>query len=442
MEAQSTPTSQPIGSSRLTAIFLIVFVDLLGFGLILPLLPYYAQEFGASSTLVGLLVASYAAAQLIGAPVLGRLSDRYGRRPILLLSIFGTVIGFVLLAVAVPLGTAVSDLFLGGQARNAVILAILFASRILDGLTGGNISVAQAYIVDVTDESNRAKGLGLIGAAFGLGFIIGPAVGGVLSTYGYATPAYLAAGLATLNLLAVYIWLPESVTPARRAELTRQPQPAINFRSLQQALVRPRVGPLFHVRFMFGMAFSMFQSIFALYAAGAPLNLTPRGTGFVLTYVGVLAVIVQGFLVGRLAQRYADKAMIVVCSVIMAVSLLAWGLAPNLVILLIVMAPLAFAGGILNTVINSALSKAVYPEEVGGTLGLSASLESLTRTLSPSIGGYLLGQFGVIGPAVFSAGVMGWVVSFAYRRLIVNPDPPLTPRAGGPDVAPLQPSLH
>jgi MFS family permease len=232
------------------------------------------------------------------------------------------------------------------------------------------------------------------------------------------------------------------VTPARRAELTRQPQPAINFRSLQQALVRPRVGPLFHVRFMFGMAFSMFQSIFALYAAGAPLNLTPRGTGFVLTYVGVLAVIVQGFLVGRLAQRYADKAMIVVCSVIMAVSLLAWGLAPNLVILLIVMAPLAFAGGILNTVINSALSKAVYPEEVGGTLGLSASLESLTRTLSPSIGGYLLGQFGVIGPAVFSAGVMGWVVSFAYRRLIVNPDPPLTPRAGGPDVAPLQPSLH
>ena len=444
MEAPSAPSSRPIGGSRLTAIFLVVFVDLLGFGLILPLLPYYAQEFGASSTLVGLLVASYAAAQLIGAPLLGRLSDRHGRRPILLVSILGTVLGFVLLAVAVPLGTAISDLLFGpgSPARSAIILAILFASRVLDGLTGGNISVAQAYIADVTDESNRAKGLGLIGAAFGLGFIIGPAVGGVLSTYGFAAPAYLAAGLATLNLLAVYLWLPESVTPERRAELTRRPQPAFDFPSLQQAFVRPRVGPLFHIRFLFGMAFSMFQSIFALYAAGAPLDLTPRGTGFVLTYVGVLAVIVQGFLVGRLSQRYADKGLIVLCSGIMAVSLLAWGLAPNLAILLIVMAPLAFAGGILNTVVNSALSKAVYPEEVGGTLGLSASLESLTRTLSPSIGGYLLGQFGVIGPAIFSAGIMGWVVSFAYRRLIANPDPPLTPRTSGPGAAPLQPTLH
>ena len=126
----------------------------------------------------------------------------------------------------------------------------------------------------------------------------------------------------------------------------------------------------------------------------------------------------------------------------MAVSLLAWGLAPNLIIVLVVMAPLAFAGGILNTVINSALSKAVYPEEVGGTLGMSASLESLTRTLSPSMGGYLLGQFGVLGPAIFSAGIMAWVVFFAYRRLIVNPDPPLAPRPESPGDVPVQPASH
>ncbi len=165
---------------------------MLGFGLILPLLPYYAETFGASDTVIGLLVASYAAAQLLGAPLLGRLSDRFGRRPILLISLVGTLLGFLLLGFA-------STLF------------VLFAARILDGITGGNISVAQAYISDVTDSKNRAKGLGMIGAAFGLGFIIGPATGGLLSQWGYAVPAFAAAGLVAINLLMVALWLPESL---------------------------------------------------------------------------------------------------------------------------------------------------------------------------------------------------------------------------------------
>ena len=180
----------------LFSIFLIVFIDMLGFGLILPLLPYYAETFGASDTVIGLLVASYAAAQLIGAPLLGRLSDRFGRRPILLISLVGTLLGFLLLGFA-------STLF------------ILFAARILDGITGGNISVAQAYISDVTDSKNRAKGLGMIGAAFGLGFIIGPATGGLLSQWGYAVPAFAAAGLVAINLLMVALWLPESLPPKK-----------------------------------------------------------------------------------------------------------------------------------------------------------------------------------------------------------------------------------
>jgi len=149
----------------LASIFLIVFIDLLGFGLILPLLPYYAESFGASDTVVGFLVASYAAAQLVGAPLLGRLSDRFGRRPILLVSLLGTLLSFLLLGFAKTLW-------------------VLFAARIFDGITGGNISVAQAYISDVTDEKSRAKGLGMIGAAFGLGFIFGPATGGFLSQWG------------------------------------------------------------------------------------------------------------------------------------------------------------------------------------------------------------------------------------------------------------------
>jgi DHA1 family tetracycline resistance protein-like MFS transporter len=395
--------------SRLTTIFLVVLVDMLGFSLILPLLPYYAETFGATPTIVGLLVASYAAAQMIGAPLLGRFSDRFGRRPILLISIFGTFVGFVLLGV-------------GGS------LLILFISHMLDGLTGGNITVAQAYITDVTDEKNRAKGLGMIGAAFGLGFILGPAAGGLLSTYGYAVPSFVAAGLALINLAAVFFFLPESLTAEKRAALTARPRPAFSLGSLMSAMRRPRVGPLLHVRFFFGLAFAIFQSVFALYAQYR-LNLDVRSTSFILTYVGVLSVIVQGFGVGRLTGRFSDRQLIMGSVSIMAVSLLAWALTPNVPVLLLVLIPTAVSGGILNTVLSSALTKAVYPEEIGGTLGLAASVESVTRVLAPTIGGVLLQQAGTWAPGAFGALIMVWVVSFTWRRFVVNPDPPLPSRA-------------
>lgn len=404
---------------KLLTIFLIVFIDLLGFGLILPLLPFYAQEYGANSVVIGLLVASYAAAQFVGAPILGRLSDRHGRRPVLLVSIAGTVLGLLLLGAALPLAHWIEALFgLDALQTGVLVLAVLFVSRILDGLTGGNISVAQAYITDITTPATRAKGLGLIGAAFGLGFIIGPAVGGLLSTYGFAVPAYAAAALAALNLLAVYLYLPESLTEERKAQLAIAKRPAFDFSALAGAFRQPRVGPLFHTRFFFGLAFAMFQTIFTLYAAGAPLELAPQTTGFVLAYVGLLAVLVQGVVVGRLAQRYSDYQLMFAMSILMAFSLLAWAFTPNLTLLLIVLAPLALAGGVLNTVINSALTKVVEPQDVGGTLGISASLESMTRVLAPTVGGLLLAQFGAVGPGLFTALVMVWVVSFVWRRLL------------------------
>ena len=383
----------------LFSIFLIVFIDMLGFGLILPLLPYYAETYGASDTVVGLLVASYAAAQLIGAPILGRLSDRFGRRPILLLSLIGTLLGFLLL----------------GFAKT---LLILFAARILDGLTGGNISVAQAYISDVTDAKNRAKGLGMIGAAFGLGFIIGPASGGLLSQWGYAVPAFVAAGLVTINLLMVAFWLPESLTPEKRASMTER-KPAVTLTALFAALKRPFSGPLLITRFFFGLAFAIFQTIFALYALRR-FNLGATETGFILTYVGVLAAVVQGGLVGRLSDRYRDDILITVSVAIMALSLLGWALAPSVIVLLIILAPTSFAGGVLNTVLSSALTKAVEPQEIGGILGLSASIESLTRVIAPTLGGILLGRIGTWAPGAFGTALLAGLFIYVWQSIFVK----------------------
>jgi DHA1 family tetracycline resistance protein-like MFS transporter len=407
-----------MNTRRLLPIFLVVFVDLLGFGLILPLLPYYAEAFGATPFVTGLLVSSYAAAQLIGAPALGRLSDRYGRKPMLLVSLFGSFAGFLLLAAAEPAGRWMAGILPFGA--GTVTLGVIFSSRILDGITGGNISIAQAYISDITDEKNRAKGLGLIGAAFGLGFIFGPATGGALSRWGYGVPAAVAAGLSLFNLLLISLRLPESLTPERRAFLARQPQGGFTLLALWRALNRPQVGPLLHTRFFFGLAFSIFQTVFSLYVL-TRFHLSAAQTGFILAYVGVLSVLVQGFAVGALARRFDERNLIFGSVILMGFSLIGWAVSPNVAFLLLDLAPTAVAGGVLNTVINSALTKAVSPVEIGGTLGLSSALESLTRVIAPTLGGGLLQSIGTSAPGLFAALLCLSLAFFLRRRIAAAP---------------------
>jgi len=408
-------------TARLINIFIVVFVDLLGFSLILPLLPYYAEKFGATPAIIGLLTASYAAASLVGAPLMGRLSDRFGRRLILLLSVAGTFMGFLLLAFAEPIGHSLASLA-ASTAINVFVLGVLFLSRSVDGLTGGNITVAQAYIADITDEKNRAKGLGLIGAAFGLGFIIGPAVGGLLSKFGYSVPALVAAGLSFLNLISIFFFLPESLSEERRQAMKTKKRTPITLKALGTALNRPKVGPLLHVRFIFALAFSMFQSIFSLYAA-FKLHLSSQTTGYVLAYVGLLSVLVQGVGVGLITKRFRENAIIITSMWLMVIGLAGWAITPNLPVLLVIMLPLAMGGGMLNTVINSAISKSVTRAEIGGTLGISTSLESVSRVIAPSAGGFLLQNVGAWAPGVVSAALMLWAVIFMYRRIIRTKTP-------------------
>jgi len=320
-------------------------------------------------------------------------------------------------------------------------LAILFCSRILDGLFGGDVSLARAYITDVTDEKNRARGLGMIGAAFGLGFIVGPAMGGTLANWDYATsafatfglsrfavPAFGAVALSALNLVAVIVWLPESLSPEKRAEIAKSPRSAFTARCLWECITRPRFATLLRIRFLYTLAFTIFTANFALYAQYR-LGLTDQATSYFLTYAGVLIVLVQGVAIGRLVGRFTETRLIFSGATLLGVTLLAWAFVPNALLMLLVLTPLPLAGGVLNTITNSAITKSVYAEEVGGALGLSASLDSVARVIAPAIGGFMLQQWGGGSLGLVAALIVLFVVFHVWRRLVIQPDPFLPGRA-------------
>jgi len=359
--------------SPLIVIFTTVFIDLVGFGIVIPVLPFYAEgtAFNATPRMVGLLFASYSIMQLIFSPILGGLSDKHGRRPVLLLSIIGTGIGFLVL----------------GLAKTVLML---FIGRILDGITGGNISTAQAYIADITTKENRAKGMGLIGAAFGLGFIFGPAIGGILSQWGIHVPFFFAAALCFANAVLLYFRLPETVTadhPAKNKAGGR------SWRQVANALKQPRLGFVLIIYFLFIVAFSIMTTSFSLYTMFR-FGYDAQHTGYLFAYVGLIAVIIQGGLIGRLVKRFGELPLVIFGAFCFAISLFAVPFvgpaAGGLAGLLIGGGVFSMGNSLATPALTSLASKSVDASQQGVVLGVTQSTASLARAVGPSLAAVLI----------------------------------------------------
>jgi MFS transporter, DHA1 family, tetracycline resistance protein len=357
--------------SPLLVIFVTVFIDLVGFGIVIPVLPYYLESprFQATPVALGFLFTSYSVMQLVFSPVLGRLSDRHGRRPVLLLSLIGTGVGFVVMGAATTLW-------------------MLFAGRILDGITGGNISTAQAYIADVTTPENRAKGMGMFGAAFGLGFIFGPAIGGVLSSWDISAPFYFAAALAFANAVLLYFTLPETVTPDHPARTVRRGW-GYFFRQLRE----PALALVLVIYFFFVVSFSIMTTTFAYFTMHR-FGYDATHNGWLFAYVGLLAVVVQGGLIGRLVKRFGELRLVVAGAVLLTTNLLilpfvgpAWG---GLAALMLVMTGFSLGNSLATPSLTSLASKSADASEQGGVMGVTQSAASLARAVGPVLGGFLI----------------------------------------------------
>jgi DHA1 family tetracycline resistance protein-like MFS transporter len=368
----------------LALLFSVVFMDMVGFGFIIPILPDYISTMGATQDLLGLVLAVYALGQFIAAPVVGALSDRFGRKPLLLLSIGGTFASLLLLGFAKA-------------------LPLIVISRLLDGLTGGNITVAQSYIADSTGPEDRAKGLGLIGMAFGLGFVLGPLFGGLLVSISLSAPAFIAAGIAALNLIIIAFVLPESL-PAEKRQGTRSIS-ILNIKAFRQVFSMADIRRYLGIIFFYTLAFNMFETMFSSHSMLA-VGLTPQIRGLVLAYMGILIAVMQGGIVGRLTKKYHARGLLRFSNALLIVSMLGWAFTDELWQLFIVVTPISVGAAIQNVVQKSQLSLAVDDRHQGMALGVSASLESINRVIAPIIGGLLLSRVGLWAPGIASAAVL------------------------------------
>ena len=358
----------PKSRSPLVIIFVTIFIDLVGFGIVIPVLPLYAERFGASEAVIGALVASYSAMQFVFAPLLGRLSDRIGRRPVLLFSMIGTSLGFLLMGFA-----------------NA--LWLLFVARVIDGITGGNISTAQAYIADVTPPEERSRGMGLIGAAFGLGFVVGPVIGGLMTHISPGAPFLFAAGLAAANATALFFLLPESLSPEHRTGATKR---ASIFQVIRKAGSRT-IGIVMAASFFSTVSFAMLTATYALFAKHL-FGFDAWHTGLLFGYVGILGAVIQGGLLGRLVKLFGDKSLAVAGTAVFALSIFMLPLSSSVALLILLSGGIAVGNSLMTPTLSGLASKSVSPASQGRVMGVMSSVASLARIIGPLFGGWLLGR--------------------------------------------------
>jgi len=363
-------------SRPLIIIFLTVFVNLVGFGIIIPLLPFYAQTFGASPLVIGLLFASFSLSQLLATPALGVLSDRWGRRPVLIFSLLGTVVSFAMLALAQS-------------------LLMLFAARIIDGLSGGNITTARAYIADVTEPHERAKAYGMLGAAFGLGFIVGPALAGVFSHISYTAPIWAAAAVTVIATAMAWFWLPETVH--RGSAATMSP-----WRALPDVFSRRQIRPLLMADFLYWASFSVCNTTFALFASRR-FGFDVAQTGYVLAAFGFLGVIVQVGMVGPIVRALGVHRTFLLGLVIAGIGWAMVGISHSLAVFLAALVPAGIGVGLCNAALITLVSHAASKEEQGKVQGAAGALESLGRTIGPVWGNGALQRFGEASPYASAA---------------------------------------
>ena len=385
----------------MVVLFLVVVIDLIGFGIIIPLLPFFAEHYQASPFQVGLLMAVYSLTQFVAAPVWGRLSDRIGRRPVLLFSLAGAILAYLWLGVAEELWA-------------------LFAARAVGGFMAGNISAAFAYVADITTRETRAKGMGMIGAAFALGFTIGPAIGGILAgsdphNADFQSPAFAAAGLSAFALILGIFTLKESLSDEIKKRIAEKPK-EIQSKQFQIALKKPNIRLLLLLSFLAVFAFAGIEATFALWSR-RQYGWGPEQNGYLFALIGFSGALLQGGLIGRMSKRFGEANLIVQGSIALTLGIGLIPFATELWMLIIVMLIAVYGFSVISPSLNSLISLETNEEDQGGMMGVARSATTLARVGGPAWAGTLFSVLGMNWPYFGGACIMAVVIVISLRIL-------------------------